>query len=64
MKSTNSISLVTGNTYDTSKWNLFNNVIPHLKENTGQNTISMIQDGENGKIVTAKMADPGEKERK
>ena len=39
-------------------------MIPHLKENTGQNITSMIRDGENGKTVTDKMADPGAKRKK
>ena len=45
MKSTNSVTLVTGNHRHPVYWDLFNNVIPHVAENRGQNLISSICDG-------------------
>ena len=38
-------------------------MIPHVPENRGQNLISSLRDGENGKIVTEKMANPGTKRK-
>ena len=63
MKSTNSVTLVTGNHRHPVYWDLFNNVIPHVAENRGQNLISSICDGANGKRVTEKMANPGSKRK-
>ena len=58
LKSTNSVSLVT-TLRDPTLWRLYNNVLPQIKENLGEDLTSNICDGTKGKPVTAKMRVPG-----
>ena len=60
MKASNAVSLITTD-IDTSQWELYNNVLPHLSENRGEDITNKIIEGEDAKPVTAKMAKPGAK---
>ena len=62
LKSTNAVSLITRNR-NQSNWVLINNVLPHVPVNRGTNLTSDICEGENGKLVTEKMANPGAKKK-
>ena len=60
IKSSNAVSLITTD-IDTSQWELYNNVLPHLSEKRGEDITNKIIEGEDAKPVTAKMAKPGAK---
>ena len=62
IKASNAVSLITTD-IDTSQWELYNNVLPHLSENRGENITNQIIEGEDAKPVTAKMAQIGAKRK-
>ena len=62
MQSTNSITLIT-DTHLQCQWKLYNSVLPHVAVNRGRDITSHICEGEDGKLVTPKMADPGAKRK-
>ena len=62
MKSTNCITLIT-KSHLQSNWKLYNNVLPQVAGDRGKDITSQICEGEDGKIVTAKMASPGSRRK-
>ena len=62
MKATNSITLIT-KSHLQGNWKLYNNVLPQVAVDRGKDLTSQICEGEDGKIVTAKMASPGSKRK-
>ena len=62
MKSTNCITLIT-KSHLQSNWKLYKNVLPEVAVDRSQDITSQICEGEDNKIVTAKMAGPGSKRK-
>ena len=62
LKASNAVTLITTD-IDTSQWKLYNNVLPHLSENRGEDITNQIIEGEDAKTVTPKMAKPGAKRK-
>ena len=62
MKSTNAVTLITRSRIQ-SNWVLINNVLPQVPVNRGINITLDIRDGENGKLVSEDMANPGKKRK-
>ena len=58
IKSTNAVSLIT-TLRDPNLWRLYNNVLPQIKENLGEDITNKICEGTYGKPVTDKMRTPG-----
>ena len=58
LKSTNAVTLIT-TLRDPSLWRLYNNVLPQIKENMGEDITHKIREGTEGKLVTEKMRNPG-----
>ena len=58
LKSTNAITVIT-TLRDPTLWRLYNNVLPHIKENMGQDLTEKICEGTDGTPVTDKMRNPG-----
>ena len=62
LKSTNAVTLITRSRRQ-NNWVLINNVLPQVPVNRGINITSGINEGEDGKLVTEKMANPGAKRK-
>ena len=62
IKSTNSVTLVTNSRLQ-SNWKLYNNVLPQVPVDRGQDITSNIREGTKGERVTAKMRSPGSKRK-
>ena len=62
LKSTNAVTLITRSRRQ-NNWVLINNVLPQVPVNIGINITSGINEGEDGKLVTEKMANPGAKRK-
>ena len=63
MKAVNAITLIT-KSHRQSNWKLYNNVLPQVAVTRGMEiTSEFIMHGEDGKVVTPKMASPGTKRK-
>ena len=58
LKGTNSVSLCTTKTHP-SDWKLYNNVLPVLREDVGEDITHLIREGGDGEVVTDRMRHPG-----
>ena len=58
IKSTNSVTLVTNSRLQ-SNWKLYNNVLPVLRGDVGEDITHLIRKGDDGEVVTDKMRHPG-----